>query len=230
LRSADDVAAFADLVARVRGVRFAGVMGYEAHIAGVSDEPIGKRLLRRMARRAVEDTRESIARALRAHGHRIEIFNGGGSGSVDWTASEEAITEVTAGSAFLDSHLFDAYRDLPLQPAAHFALQVVRRPGVGLVTCAGGGYVASGAAGVDRLPIVAWPQGARLLPLEGAGEVQTPVELPRGTELSLGSAVLFRHAKAGELAEHFDEYLLLRDGSLDSRARTYRGLGRNFLG
>lgn len=230
LRSPEDVAAFADTISRIRGVRFAGVMGYEAHIAGVSDEELGKRLLRRMARRAVEETRESITRVLRARGHVVEIFNGGGSGSIEWTAAEEAITEVTAGSAFLDSHLFDRYRDLPLIPAAHFALQVVRRPTVGIVACAGGGYIASGAMGTDRLPVVAFPRGARLLPMEGAGEVQTPIALAQGDNLSLGSAVILRHAKAGELAEHFDEYLLIEGTEQRGRARTYRGLGLNFLG
>ncbi|MGZ3419871.1 MAG: alanine racemase [Polyangiales bacterium] len=230
LRMAEDIAAFADTVARVPGVRFSGVMGYEAHIAGVSDEELGKRLLRRVARHAVEETRESITRLLRARGHEVEVFNGGGSGSLDWTASEAAITEVTAGSAFLDSHLFDGYRDLPLTPAAHFALQVVRRPTVGIVACAGGGYIASGAMGPDRLPVVAFPLGAKLLPLEGAGEVQTPVALARGDNLSLGSAVILRHAKAGELAEHFDQYVLIRGETVERRVPTYRGLGLNFLG
>jgi D-serine deaminase-like pyridoxal phosphate-dependent protein len=146
-------------------------------------------------------------------------------------AGEPALTEVTAGSGFLDSHLFDHYRGLSLRPAAYFALQVVRRPGDGIVTCHGGGYVASGKAGRDRLPAPALPEGLRLSSLEGAGEVQTPVELRRdGVELALGDPVFFRHAKAGELAEHFPEYLMVRGSRVEGRAPTYRGLGRCFLG
>jgi D-serine deaminase-like pyridoxal phosphate-dependent protein len=141
-----------------------------------------------------------------------------------------ALTEVTAGSGFLASHLFDGFRGLDLTPAAYFALEVVRRPTERIVTCHGGGYVASGASGRDRLPVPALPAGLRLLSLEGAGEVQTPLELPRGRTLRLGDPVFFRHAKAGELAEHFTEYLLVRGSRLEGRVPTYRGLGKCFLG
>ena len=45
----------------------------------------------------------------------------------------------------------------------------------------------------------------------------------------LGAPVLFRHAKAGELAERFNEYLLVSQGKIVSRAKTYRGLGLSFF-
>ncbi len=237
LRTAEDVVAFADRAASMRNLRFAGVMGYEAHVAGVADRDPSrpftsgaKRAMKIAARRALERTRADVARALRARGHGIDVFNGGGTGSVAWTSLEPDVTEVTAGSGFLDSHLFDHYRDVPLVPAVFFALQVVRRPTRGVVTCAGGGYVASGPAGPDRLPVPALPAGAKLLPLEGAGEVQTPLALADGVELVPGDPVFFRHAKAGELAEHFGEYVLVRGDRIVERAPTYRGFGRCVLG
>ena len=107
---------------------------------------------------------------------------------------------------------------------------MVRKPGDGFVTCHGGGLIASGAAGPDRLPIPTFPEGLSLLPLEGAGEVQTPLRGPGTQLLSLGDPVFFRHAKAGELAEHFNEYLLVRGERIVARAPTYRGLGKCFLG
>ncbi len=236
LRTATDIAAFADRVARTPHLRFCGVMGYEAHIAGLGDSFAGKqivsaarRALKVRAQREVERTRGEIATVLRARGHAIETYNGGGSGSVDWTSREPWLTEVTAGSGLLDSHLFDHYQDIRFEPAAYFALQVVRRPKAGMVTCLGGGFVASGQAGVDRLPIPALPEGCALLPLEGAGEVQTPVVLPAGVEVALGEPIFFRHAKAGELAEHFAEYHLI-DGARVELAPTYRGRGWCFLG
>lgn len=226
LRTAADAVAFAERVAAFQHLRFDGVMGYEAHVAGVGDRNPGKRAMKLAARRTLERTRAEIQRALEA----MAVFNGGGTGSVRWAAGEQALTEITAGSGFLDSHLFDHYMDVPLVPAAFFALQVVRRPTNSIVTCAAGGYIASGPTGTDRLPIVAFPAGAKLLALEGAGEVQTPVELPRGVQLALGDAVLFRHAKAGELAEHFNEYILIRNHEIEMRTPTYRGLGYCFLG
>jgi D-serine deaminase-like pyridoxal phosphate-dependent protein len=42
--------------------------------------------------------------------------------------------------------------------------------------------------------------------------------------------VFFRHAKAGELAEHFAEYMLVRGERVEARAPTYRGLQKCFLG
>jgi D-serine deaminase-like pyridoxal phosphate-dependent protein len=72
------------------------------------------------------------------------------------------------------------------------------------------------------------PEGARLLAAEGVGEVQTPVRLPNGTSLAIGDPVLFRPAKAGELAERFDHYLLASGGAITGKAETYRGCGRCF--
>jgi len=230
LREARDVVAFARRVGACPHLDFLGLMGYEAHLAGVSDAERAARLLKALARPAVARQRAEVSRALAAAGLAPRLFNGAGTGSLAAASREAVLTEVTAGSGFLASHLFDAYQGLPLQPAAFFALQVVREPAAGIVTCLGGGYVASGAAGRDRLPVPVLPAGARLLDLEGAGEVQTPVRLPPGVRLQPGDPVFFRHAKAGELAEHFNEYLLVRGRKVESRAPTYRGLGRCFLG
>lgn len=231
------VVAFADQVRARDHLVVHGVMAYEGHIAGVTDKNprtpvmnVPKRLLKHFSRPGVESLRAETARRLRAAGHDVVIMNGGGTGSLSWAVSEEALTEVTAGSGYLDSQLFSYYRDLALAPAAYFALQVVRRPAEGIVTCHGGGYVASGEAGPDRLPTPVLPAGARLLGFEGAGEVQTPVMLPDGVDVPLGAPLFFRHAKAGELAEHFREYLLVRGDRVVERAPTYRGLGHCFLG
>jgi D-serine deaminase-like pyridoxal phosphate-dependent protein len=230
LREPSDVIALARRVAATPGLRFHGVMGYEAQVAGVPDAGAAVLLMKALSRADVARRRAELARALQSASLPPVVFNGGGTGSLAACAREQALTEVTAGSGFLDSHLFDAYGGLDLSPAAFFVLRVVRRPGPHLVTCHGGGYVASGAAGRDRLPVPALPEGLRLLPLEGAGEVQTPLAEPKGVHLALGDPVFFRHAKAGELAEHFAEYHLVRGALVEDRAPTYRGLGKCFLG
>jgi D-serine deaminase-like pyridoxal phosphate-dependent protein len=222
---------------RIGGVRVAGVMAYEAHIAGLPDaNPFSKamnpvrRMIKRVARPAVAALRERVAKALADEGVALEFFNGGGTGSLDWTPGDTAVTEVTAGSGFVCSHLFSYFRGVPLLPAAFFALQVVRASDPGYVTCLGGGYVASGEAGADKLPVPYLPEGLALLGLEGAGEVQTPLRVPPSTPaLRPGDPVLFRHAKAGELAERFNEYLFVRDGKVIGAEPTYRGLGHAFL-
>ncbi|MEZ4241615.1 MAG: hypothetical protein R3F59_36800 [Myxococcota bacterium] len=136
---------------------------------------------------------------------------------------------MAAGSAFLCLHLFDGYDGMPLEPAAFFALPVVRSSDPGWITCAGGGYPASGGAGADRLPIVALPAGLSPAPLEGFGEVQTPLRWAGpGEPPGLGDPVLCRHAKAGELAERFATFVLVRGGRVEATEPTYRGLGACF--
>ena len=229
LREIGDVVAFARRVENTSNLRFHGVMGYEAQIAGVPDDPLVRRMKAR-SRRDVAKRRAAVAEALRAARLAPTLFNGGGSGSLDSASREPHLTEVTAGSGFLDPHLFDRYDALPLAPAIHFALQVVRRPAPGFVTCLGGGYVASGGAGKSRLPRPALPEGLSLLDREGAGEVQTPLRVKPAATIPIGAPVFFRHAKAGELAEHFDRYLFVRGDRIVGRAPTYRGLGGCFLG
>jgi len=237
LRDADAVVTLARTIAADPALAFDGIMGYEAQIAGVQDaaphaawqNPI-KRALKRGSRPAVARTRAAVVEALRAAALAPTVVNGGGTGSADWSSTDGALTELTIGSGFLVGHLFDHYDGLPLEPALFFALQATRRPTPRIVTCHGGGWIASGPGGVDRLPTPVFPVGARLLPLEGAGEVQTPVALDDGAGVALGEPVFFRPAKSGELAEHFDEYLCVRGDRIEARAPTYRGLGRRFLG
>lgn len=235
IRDAETAIALAKHIGRTDGVRFAGLLAYEAQIAGVGDDnPFtrltnpAKRAVRRIARGPVARTRAGLRTRFEEAGLGRPLFNGGGTGSLRWACEEAALTEVTVGSGFLDSHLFDYYRGLELEPAAFFALQIVRRPGPGFVTCHGGGYVASGEPGPDRLPRPWLPEGLSLVGVEGAGEVQTPLRVAAGIELGIGAPVFFRHAKAGELAEHFDAYHLVRGKARVGEALTYRGEGGTF--
>ena len=117
--------------------------------------------------------RAELVTALSAAGLPPRIVNGGGTASLASTVQEAAITEVTVGSGFLCGHVFDGYHELRLRPAGFFALAVTRLPAPGYITCQGGGFVASGTAGKERLPLPVWPEGLHLLPDEGAGEVLT---------------------------------------------------------
>lgn len=239
LREPDEIVALARHVASRGGLSFEGLLAYEAQIAGLPDRNpyarLGnpaKELIRRASVGAVARQRRRIVRALEAAGLAPRLVNGGGTGSLDTTTRASGVTEASAGSGLVKPLLFDCFHDAhvrALEPALFFALEVTRLPGPGWATVSGGGYVASGAAGPDKLPRPIWPSGLSLEPMEGAGEVQTPLRLPPGVTLGLGDSVLFRHAKAGELAERFDEVLLVRDGRVVDRAPTYRGLGWSFF-
>ncbi|MET9689154.1 amino acid deaminase/aldolase [Streptomyces sp. NPDC006514] len=236
LREPAQLAGLARAVASRPGFRVVGLMAYEGHVAGVGDSLAGRplrsrtiRLMQGAARKELAERRAEVVRAVRAVVPDLEFVNGGGTGSVQQTAAEDAVTEIAAGSGLYMPRLFDNYTSFSGRPAALFAQPVVRRPGVGVVTVLGGGYPASGAAGADRLPVPYLPQGLRYDPQEGAGEVQTPLLGSPADDLLIGDRVWFRHAKAGELCERFDTLHLIEGDRVTDSAATYRGEGRTFL-
>jgi D-serine deaminase-like pyridoxal phosphate-dependent protein len=235
LRTPAQAQALAREIVSRPGFELAALMGYEAHIAGVGDRPLDRRLqgalIRLMKRRSgaeLAERRAAVVEAVRQIAP-VPIVNGGGTGSVHTTRSEAVITEVTAGSGFFAPLLFDRYADFSLTPAAMFAMPVVRRPSGGVATLLGGGYPASGGAGRDRLPAPYLPRGLRMDPQEGAGEVQTPVIGASAASLRIGDRVYLRHAKAGELCERFKALYLVRGGEIVDEVPTYRGEGRTEL-
>jgi D-serine deaminase-like pyridoxal phosphate-dependent protein len=235
VRTPEQAAALAADAAARPGIELVGLMAYEAHIAGVGDAPPGRRAygaavraMQRASARELAARRAAVVAAVQAVAP-LGFVNGGGTGSVERTAAEAAVTEVTAGSGLYGPTLFDAYRAFAVRPAALFAMPVVRKPSPASATVLGGGYPASGAAGADRLPRPVLPAGLRLERSEGAGEVQTPVLGPGARDLALGDRVWFRHAKAGELCERFASLYLVRGEELVDEVPTYRGEGQTFL-
>src|SRR3954447_6304129 len=231
---AQDAAALARSVAGRDGFTLVGVMAYEAQIAGVGDAPPG-RPLRGVAVRGMQQLSAKELAARRADvvaGGRavapLEFVNGGGTGSLERTTAEDAVTELAAGSGLYSPRLFDGYRAFRGRPAALYALAVTRRPAPGIVTVASGGWIASGPVGPDRAPVPTHPAGLVLVPSEGAGEVQTPLRGAAADGLRVGDRVWFRHAKAGELCEHVDELHLLAGSAVVDTVPTYRGEGQAF--
>lgn len=236
LRTTADVLAVGAAIGRAPHVFLDGVMGYEAQVAGLPDRAPGRkgrstviRSLKKRSEKVANARRSEIVAALSNAGHELRFVNGGGTGSIDSTAADASVTEVTVGSAFFAPALFDHYDAFKYLPAAAYALRIVRRPAPDVFTCLGGGYVASGATGPDKAPVPYLPKGAELLSTEGAGEVQTPVRYRGSEELEIGSPIFMRHAKAGELCERFEVLKLVLDGRVASEVPTYRGEGRGFL-
>ncbi|WP_106848133.1 alanine racemase [Blastococcus sp. Marseille-P5729] len=225
--------ALAETLARRPEVRIEGVMAYEGQIAGVADAGGGPRAravraMKTVSRRELAERRAAAIEAV-SRVARLRFVNGGGSGSIDSTGAEACVTEIAAGSGFVGPALFDRYVDMAPRPAMLFGLDVVRRPVPGIATLLGGGWVASGPPGADRMPAIAWPEGLSFTSMEGPGETQSPVTGPAADRLRIGDRVWLRHAKAGELCERLNELQVISGDRLSGAWSTYRGAGKAYL-
>jgi D-serine deaminase-like pyridoxal phosphate-dependent protein len=213
------------------GFALVGVMTYEGQVAGVPDDVPSQRAKSLVVRRLKSASMAQLAERRRVLAERLaelvdlEFWNAGGSGSVQATAADSAVTEIAAGSGLLVPGLFDHYQSFTPRPAAFYGLPVTRKPSAAIATVHGGGFIASGAVGADRAPLPWAPPGLHLTGLEGAGEVQTPLTGHPAALLRVGDLVWFRHAKSGELFEHTNSVRLLAGNDFVDEVATYRGCG-----
>jgi D-serine deaminase-like pyridoxal phosphate-dependent protein len=235
VHTVEQAVALAREIERRPQIELDALMAYEGQIAGVGDTPPGRRLrgamIRFMQKRSAAELAERRGAIVAAISEfcELEIVNGGGTGSLELTGAEDAVTEVTAGSGFYAPTLFDNYSRFDLTPAAGYAVPIVRKPAPEMATALGGGYLASGAGDAARLPSPWLPPGLELDPEEGAGEVQTPLLGPPAADLHVGDRVYMRHAKAGELCERFETLHLVEGDRIVDEVPTYRGEGKTFL-
>lgn len=222
-----EAAALAALVERTAGVVLTGAMFYEAQVAGVPDSSAAVRLMKRRSLAELSTRRSEVIAALGDHA-QLRFVNGGGTGSLAETSADPAITELAGGSGLFSPTLFDSYDESRRRPAAYFVSPVTRKPADDIVVTFAGGYLASGVADKSRMPTPVHPAGLHYFGQEGAGEVQTPLRGKAARSLDVGDLVWFRHTKAGEMCERFDEIWCVRGGAVVDRMPTYRGEGQNF--
>jgi len=162
------------------------------------------------------DRRVAVVESLKADGHPIRLVNGGSTATLAATASDNSVTEITVGGAFLCPTRCD-HIGLDLQPAVFFAGRICRIPNAEHVVVQG-----IGDAGIDARPV--YPEGLNLLPNEGLRSTQTPLSLS-GTPPAIGSPVVFRPASVAPLFDRVEEVWLLDGQNLVERATTFRGIG-----
>ncbi len=188
--------------------------------------------MRRLKRRSVRRGRRAPRGGGRAGRARwrcaLRFVNGGGTGSIATTRAESAVTEITVGSGFYAPALFDNYRDFRYQPAAGYAIEIVRSPRRASTPAWAVATSPRAAPGQDGCRSLS-ASGRAADPLEGAGEVQTPIHYRGPERLALGDPIFMRHAKAGELCERFTHLACIQNGAIVDEVTTYRGDGQCFL-
>ncbi|CAF1120549.1 unnamed protein product [Rotaria sordida] len=251
IRTIDHLIDMIEFIQQLPYLRLEGLMVYESHIAGIGDtNPINYwlnpliRYIKRLSILQIQQLRKQMNQLCLKYG--LTLFNGGGTGSFMSTLMESSVlTEITIGSGFFQPHLFDYYQQNQSMikeygstfiPSCYFALPVVRISDEGQwITCSGGGYVASGGPGWDKVPLPVFPLGLTLNDYEGTGEIQTPLKIDSKRKdetmkiLKQNKIVYFRHAKGGELAERFISFLIVANGHIIEIAKTYRGYGKCFF-
>ena len=207
----------------------------------VGDNPPGRplyaRAVRMMQRKSAAELagrRAAVVAAVRKL-TPLEFVNGGGTGSLEGTSAEPAVTEIGAGSGLYHPLLVDAYRGFTGRAPAYAcfarcrsstAASRPRRRHHGARRRVSGVWPGAPSWSV---PAPYLPGGLRLDKEEGAGEVQTPLIGPAADELRIGDKVWMRHAKAGELCERFSELHLIDGETVTAVVPTYRGAGQTCL-
>jgi D-serine deaminase-like pyridoxal phosphate-dependent protein len=223
-----------DFIKNSTNLKCVGIMGYEAQVAGLQDlNHKGKvydlmiQGLKRVSLIKINKLRKEVV-SLAENYFNLEFVNGGGSGSISQSSQDKSLTEVAIGSGYYCPHLFDEYNE-KFKPSCGFAIEVERRPREDYITCHGGGYIASGALDINKMPKVFSPKGLICEPNEMFGEVQTPFKNKGEIKLEIGDPVFLRHAKSGELLERFNEIHILEKNKITKKWKSYRGEGLCFL-
>lgn len=211
------------------------VMGYEAQLTIPDLLPNSylqnyfRGLFKSLSFADVVEKRQEIRDYLVQNNIAISYFNGGGSATALRTLTDLSVTELTVGSGFFQSHIFDYHQErMETEGALAFGLAISRKPEPGVYTMQSGGFIASGTPSVLSNPTFL-DESCDTFPGEGFGEVQTPFTSPHS--FTLGQPVFFRPAKAGEIAEHFKKYYLVDLASREviAKHKTYRGDGKRFF-
>jgi D-serine deaminase-like pyridoxal phosphate-dependent protein len=121
----EDALALANRIAgleRLR-LRLVGLQGYEGNLQHVRDADE-----RRRRCDASMGLLEATAERLRAGGHTVEVVSTGGTGTAEFCAAHDAVTEVQPGSfAFMDTDYLDT-SGVPYLPALTAIATVISRP------------------------------------------------------------------------------------------------------
>lgn len=215
IREFQQAAALVELIEKLPGVKFRGLLGYEGHAVLKTDREDRLRVCTEANSKLV-----SVARQLEAVGHRVEIVSGAGTGTYDMTGRFPGITEVEVGSyVFMDATY--ATVGLPFEQSLFIVATVVSIPESGTVILDTGlktmttefgrpspAYISKlGSAGTE--PLIS----ADTLEVKGVSEEHTRLSAPDQTSpCAVGDKVLLVPTHCCTTVNLHDEYKVFRSG------------------
>jgi D-serine deaminase-like pyridoxal phosphate-dependent protein len=192
----EDALALADRIRGLERLRLVGLQGYEGNLQHVRDEEQRRRLCDvSMGRLA------SAAEQLRAEGHVVDVVTTGGTGTAEFCAAHETVTEVQPGSfAFMDADYLDT-GGIPYESSLVAIATVISRPAPDRVVIDAGLKTLSDDSGPARLAgVPGWSYK------QGGDEhgVLTPNGEPDRSDLRVGDRVAL-------VPSHIDPTINLHD-------------------
>ncbi len=222
-------------------IKIVGVLTHESILAELTDNDphkssfgnFGSWILRELSARYIAKTRAKIPEMFHRRNLKLEIFNGGCTGSIHYTAEEDSgLTELTFGNGLLYPIHCEYYSDLTgigLQPSAYFARSIsqvsenkvyqVKHPNEPVInatntqlstmvipsyiTCHNGHYLVTNES--NR---VVSPAGLETIK-QTFGSIQTEFKVKKSIPLKSGDPVIGRPAEVRELNQ-YSKFLLFR--------------------
>jgi D-serine deaminase-like pyridoxal phosphate-dependent protein len=192
----EDALALADRIERLERLELVGLQGYEGNLQHVRDPDERRRLCDESMGRLA-----AAAQALIAGGHTVDVVSTGGTGTAEFCAAHDVVTEVQPGSfAFMDADYLDT-GGLPYESSLEVIATVISRPAPDRAVIDAGLKTLSDDSGPARLvDVPGWSYR------HGGDEhgVLTPTGGPDSRELRVGERVRL-------IPSHIDPTINLHD-------------------
>ena len=200
------VAAFAREIASHPGLRFVGVVGWEAHATTIADPAEKERTIRDAI-----SLLTASAHACAEDGHRVEIVSCGGTGTFPYCAQQSGVTEVQVGGAiFSDMHYLTHYH-VDFAPALTVLATVTSRPTATRIVVDAGKKTMSGDAAMPALLGMPPISAVKLSAEHTKIELERPNAMPR-----VGDKIEFVVGYSDTTVHLHEEIVGLRGGRIES--------------
>jgi len=209
-----DVVSLAREIARLPGLRFAGVEGWESHATTMENAE------KVPAVRTAIASLVSSARACREAGLAVDIVSCGGTGTFPWCIEQPGVTEVQIGGAIFSDMHYRMHYHVDFEPALTVLATVTSRPTSTRIVVDAGKKTMSGDAAMPEprgLPIV------RALKLS-AEHAKLELERPSATP-SVGDKIEFVVGYSDTTVHLHEEIVATRGGRIEAAWRV-AGRGR----
>jgi len=212
----DPVVKLAAEIARHPGLRFAGVMGWEAHTTAIPDPATKEKAVA-----AAIGLLTSSADACRKAGHDVQIVSCGGTGTLLYCVKQPGVTEVQVGGGVMNDQHYRWHHNIDLPFSLTLLATVISRPNPTRVILDAGRKAMSSETAMPRPLQVPPVREVQLYAEHSRLELEAPSNLPK-----VGDRVEFIPGYTDSTIFLHEEIVVLRD---DRITAVWKVVGRGKL-